>query len=237
LFHAPTLKTIDYSPDAGKIILGVDASIDGYGGNLSQESKDNPKLRHVICFVSGIWSEAERMYDAGKLELHALVHCVCKLHLYLYGTRFIVETDAATLVAIINRVSTDLPGSLVQRWLAWLHLFDFDIRHVPGKKNGAADALSRQPKFHDNIPMKPEFDLDEWIDEQLDSTEHHAYGSQSNKVVHLVVAASISDHGNDAPEPESVVHEGAAPWDGLGLLDEHGNALDGLYSEEHHEIA
>ena len=32
---------------------------------------------------------------------------------------------------------------MMTRWLAYLRLFDFDATHVPGTKNGAADALSR----------------------------------------------------------------------------------------------
>jgi len=30
------------------------------------------------------------------------------------------------------------------QWLAYIRLFDFDTKHVPGSKNGAADALSRR---------------------------------------------------------------------------------------------
>ena len=165
--------------------------------------------------MSGVWSKAERNYDAVKLELRALAQSVRKLRLYLYGIRFTVETDASTLVAIINRVSTDLPGALVQRWLAWLHLFDFDIHHVPGRKNGAADALSRQPEFRENIPDKPGFDLDTWMDSQLDAQQYkyHVMPAEATQ-------ASIA--------PPSMEQQ---------MLDEHGNALDGHYSDEHHEIA
>ena len=222
LSSPPALKIIDYSPNAGEVILGVDASLDGYGGNLNQLSSENPKVRHIVRFVSGVWSTAERNYNAGKLELRALVHCVRRLRLYLYGIRFTVETDAATLVAIVNRVSTDLPGALVQRWLAWLHLFDFDIRHVPGRRNGAADALSRQPEFRDEVPDKPEFDLDDWVDNQLDNIQHHCIGMKQGS--HNDLVAPI---GHD--EQETSVEE--------NLLDENGNALDGIYSDEHHEIA
>ena len=81
----PALKQIDYSPGAGEVILGVDASIDGYGGNLNQLSRDNKRVRHIIRFVSGVWSKAERNYDAVKLELRALIQSVRKLRLYLYG--------------------------------------------------------------------------------------------------------------------------------------------------------
>jgi len=30
------------------------------------------------------------------------------------------------------------------RWLTYIRLFDFDVKDIPGNKNGAADALSRR---------------------------------------------------------------------------------------------
>ena len=38
----------------------------------------------------------------------------------------------------------NLPNAMMTRWLAYLRLFNFDATHVPGTKNGAADALSRR---------------------------------------------------------------------------------------------
>ena len=58
---------------------------------------------------------------------------------------FTLEIDTNTLVAQLNRTTTDLPGTLVTSWLAWIQLFDFSIKHVPGTKYLAADALSWQP--------------------------------------------------------------------------------------------
>jgi len=41
LNNLPALKVIDYSLDAGEVILGVDVSINGYGGNLNQSSVED----------------------------------------------------------------------------------------------------------------------------------------------------------------------------------------------------
>jgi hypothetical protein len=38
------------------------------------------------------------------------------------------------------------PGSPLMRWIAWIRLFDFDVKHVSGKKHIAADGLSRRPR-------------------------------------------------------------------------------------------
>src|SRR5437762_2800473 len=55
-----------------------------------------------------------------------------------------METDAPTLVWLLNQPLNDLPNAMMVRWLTYIHLFDFTVKHVPGNKNGGADALSRR---------------------------------------------------------------------------------------------
>jgi hypothetical protein len=63
-----------------------------------------------------------------------------------------------------------LPGALITRWLAWIRLFDFDIRYIPGTKYIAANGLSRRPKTQsDNDDEKYEVDIDDFIDAELSS--------------------------------------------------------------------
>ena len=91
-----------------------------------------------------------------------------KFRTYLYGVRFILELDANTLVAQLNRSATDLPGALVTRWLAWIRLFDFDVRHVPGRKHTAADGLSRRPRVLSDVEdLQNEGDIDDFINADL----------------------------------------------------------------------
>ncbi len=82
---------------------------------------------------------------------------------------FLVETDANTLVAQLNRSVTDLPRALLTRWLAWINLWDFEVRHVLGKKNGAADGLSRRPFNDKDVPEFPDSSLDDLIDADLNA--------------------------------------------------------------------
>jgi hypothetical protein len=46
-------------------------------------------------------------------------------------------------------------------------LFDFEIRHIPGKKHSVADALSRRPK-HEEDDDEEERDIDDFINAELD---------------------------------------------------------------------
>ena len=93
-----------------------------------------------------------------------------KVRNYLYGVHFLLETDASVLVAQLNRGGTDLPGALVTRWIAWIQLFDFDVKHVAGKKHTAADGLSRKPPTEDDIREREmEEDIEDFIDAELGS--------------------------------------------------------------------
>lgn len=50
------------------------------------------------------------------------------------------------------------------RWITWIRLFDFEVKHVPGKKNGAADGLSRRPATEEELQeQEKERDVDEFI--------------------------------------------------------------------------
>ena len=53
------------------------------------------------------------------------------------------------------------------RWLAWIHLFDFDVRHVSGKNQTAADGLSRRPPTLQDEEGEEEENIDDFIAAQL----------------------------------------------------------------------
>lgn len=143
LTTAPALKPIDYN-FVGVIYLSVDSSLLGWGAILQQEAEIDNKKRHPARYESGIWTEAERKYDAGKLECRGLLKALTKFRFYLYGIRFFVEIDTRTLVHQLNQPAWDLPGSVVNRWLAWIRIFNFEIKHIAGKKHGGPDGLSRR---------------------------------------------------------------------------------------------
>ena len=87
-----------------------------------------------------------------------------------------METDAAVLVAQLNQSASDIPGALVVRWLAWIRLFDFEVRHVSGKKHTAADGLSRRPATEDELrEQELEEDIDDFVDARLDCVRVEPY--------------------------------------------------------------
>jgi hypothetical protein len=162
IISAPALMSPDYKT-GGMMFVGVDASKEGGGAVLEQIGRDGK--RHPCRFESTIWSKAESAWHSTKLECKAVVWALKKFRIWLYGQRFTIETDAQTLIAQLNRSSAELPGSVMNRWLAAILMWDFEIKHVPGKRNVVADALSRYPK-PDNWeqPEEAEDDVEEFIE-------------------------------------------------------------------------
>ncbi|KAH5702140.1 hypothetical protein HBI20_255490 [Parastagonospora nodorum] len=168
LTSAPALVSVDYSEPVRPIIISVDGSKKGWGAVLQQEDLQGNK--RPVRFESGVWSATERHWDSGKHECKAMLLALKKFRPWIYGVHFVVETDARTLVDQLNRSATDLPGALVTRWLALLNMWEFEVRHIEGKKNVVADALSRRPEEPEwTPPENPEEDVEEFIDKQLGS--------------------------------------------------------------------
>jgi len=140
-------------------VVGADVSLDGFGGYLGQRDLKSRKVRPAR-YESGVWSQAERKYDATKRECRGVLKILKKLRIWVIGVYFVLEIDANVLVAQLNRAATDHLGALVTRWLAWIRLFDFEVRHIPGKQHTAANALSRRPRHLDDTGTDEE-DIDD----------------------------------------------------------------------------
>jgi hypothetical protein len=84
-------------------------------------------------------TEMRRKYDAMKLECRRLLKGLKKLRFWWFGRFLRVETDAQTLVWLLNQPPNDLPNALLTRWLSYIRLFDFEVKHVRGEKNGGED--------------------------------------------------------------------------------------------------
>jgi len=112
LTTAPALRSIEYEEGRGEIICAVDASGEGWGGVLMQQERDG-KRRHIIRYESGLWSEVEKGYDAGKRECRGVLKMLKKCRRYLYGVQFVLEIDVNTLIAQLNRTVSNLPEALV----------------------------------------------------------------------------------------------------------------------------
>lgn len=121
-------------------ILSIDASLDGLGAVLSQVSQGESKAR-PIAFASKTLSVSQRKYPAYRLEFMALKWSVCeKFSHWLKGHSFTVWTDNNPLTYLLTKPKLD---ACELRWVSKLASYSFDLKHLPGKRNVVADALSR----------------------------------------------------------------------------------------------
>jgi hypothetical protein len=90
--------------------------------------------------------EHERHYATHDLELAAIVHSLRKWRHYLMGKRFELITDHNGLKYLFDQPILNVRQT---RWLEFLSEYDFDIKHIKGKENKVANALSRRvPELH-----------------------------------------------------------------------------------------
>ncbi|XP_052407838.1 uncharacterized protein LOC127952946 [Carassius gibelio] len=198
LTSAPVLGVADYSKP---FIVETDASSHGLGAVLYQQQGN---VKSAIAFASRRLRDAERNdrnYSSMKLELLALKWAVVeKFRGYLLGSKFTVITDNSPLC----HLKTAKFGTIEQRWLSQLSVFDFDVQYRPGYRNIVADTLSRQPFAGEPelVSENAEYDgcvaVCGWIHRGTDlDPELVAAGTYSCNVRHMRAVVSNSlDDGN-----------------------------------------
>lgn len=120
-------------------IVDTDASNVGLGAVLSQEGENGEQ---VISYYSRSLNRPERNYCVTRRELLAVILGLRHFRPYLYGRRFLLRTDHASLTWLLNFKE---PEGQLARWLETLQDYDFEIRHRSGRLHANADALSRRP--------------------------------------------------------------------------------------------
>jgi len=117
---------------------------DAVGAVLLQCKEDGKK--HPIGYYSATLNEAQRNYDIYDLELLAIVMALKNWQLLLAGSphKIIIYSNHLNLQywKTPQRISQRVAREVLE-----LSEYNFEIRHIPGKQNGHADALLRQPDY------------------------------------------------------------------------------------------
>jgi hypothetical protein len=136
-----------YDPKFGKVFVDTDASDYAIGGVVYQvedlqNGLDVVEMRRPIRFYSRSLTPTERRWETIEKECFAIVKTVLTTK-FLMDIHFVIRTDHRNL----QYMNMDAAPKVL-RWKLALQALDFDIIHWPGKRNLAADALSRLPQTH-----------------------------------------------------------------------------------------
>ena len=141
----------------GQIFLQTDASNDGIGAYLFQRilQADGTFVDQPIEFISKAFSKEQKRWSTNEQEAYAIFYSCRKLDYLLRDVKFVLQTDHLNLVYVNNEASPK-----VKRWKLALQEYNFDIEHIPGKRNVVADAFSRMCVFDvtdADTPIEEEF--------------------------------------------------------------------------------
>jgi hypothetical protein len=119
LTHAPLLQFLDFDKT---FVLECDASGIGIGGVLLLEG-------------------SSLNYSTYDKELYALVHVLETWQHYLWPKEFVIHSDHESLRHIRGQEKLNKRHA---KWVEFIEIFPYIIKHKKGKKNIIDDALSRR---------------------------------------------------------------------------------------------
>ena len=113
----------------------MDASKKGFGAIILQDNKP-------IYFASRSLTPAEKNYQNLEQECMAAIWGMEKFHFYLYGKKFLLQTDQRPLTSIFKKHMVDVSPRVRRITMrSWPYMFMTEW--IPGKDNAIADGLSR----------------------------------------------------------------------------------------------
>ena len=134
---APVLSAPDFNKS---FKLFIDASDIAVRDVLLQE--DNQGIDHPVCYFSRKFNSHQCNYSTCEKETLALLLSLQHFDIYLRPTIAPIQVymDHNPLV-FINKMNNQ--NQRLLRWSLTLQEYDVEIRHVKGRDNVIADALSR----------------------------------------------------------------------------------------------
>ena len=94
------------------------------GGVLTQEG-------HIISYESRKLKTHENNYETYDLDLAAIIQALKMWYHHLMGKMFFLMPDNISLKYLFDQQNLNARQA---RWLAFLSEYDFEIKHIKGKK-------------------------------------------------------------------------------------------------------
>ena len=133
-----------YNPDK-PTVLQTDSSCKGLGACLLQNERP-------VYFASRALTETQKGYIAIELESLVVTWVMEKFHHFLYGNKFVLETDQKPLELILSK-SLNQATPRLQRILIRTFLYHFQVRYIPSLTNHVVDCLSQLGFQKDSISL------------------------------------------------------------------------------------
>ena len=137
LTHCPILAAPNFTKN---FKLAVDASDIGAGAVLLQE--DDKSIDHPLCYFSKKFTDTQKRYCTTEKELLALILALQYFEIYVTAAKgpIVIFTDHNPLT-VLHKIKNK--NQRLMRWSLLLQQYCLDIRHISGRDNIIADALSR----------------------------------------------------------------------------------------------
>ena len=193
---APALRPIDYTSNR-PVILSVDSSIHGIGFILSQE--DELGRRVPARYGSIPINETQANYAQTKLELYGLSRALHRYRSHIMGVRkLIVEVDASSIGGMLEKPDNFQLNAIMNRWIALIKQFDFELVHVPANRHKGPDALSRR-RYTSQDESPEHSDPEDWMDRIALMVQAH----QASNSEDLSNTSSPSEEDLSSPHQET----------------------------------
>lgn len=167
-----------------KLIVAADACQTGIGGVLLQRYPDGNEK--AVFHMSKALTQAQKNYSQIEKEALALVTAVERFHKFVWGRKFVLQTNHRPLLALFNQTNgkrlSERTAARLRRWALRLIGYEFDIEYVRTNEFGHADALSRLIQQTRQDAQDPEFEqviASIQIDQDLADITTEAMGSNS----------------------------------------------------------
>jgi len=140
LCKAPVLQIFDRDKP---IKVSSDSSEYGLGAVLLQLHE---KDWLPVSYASRSLNSTERRYAQIEKECLSIVFATTRFHHYVYGRRFICETDHKPLETLLKKTIPEVPARIQRMMLVLIRYPDLIVKYVPGTQLHLADGLSRISK-------------------------------------------------------------------------------------------
>ena len=112
-------------------------------------------LERPLVYATRVLSKTECQYATNKREALAVAQAVKWFKPYIWGLKFIIRTDHASLKCLFRQNADGMTFTMLQK----LQEFDHEFVHRTREQHGNADGLSRQI---------PDQQIPGWLDGELE---------------------------------------------------------------------